>query len=1158
MSLHIVSGRSGSGKSRFCFDEITAQIKDDPSGAPLILILPEHATFMAERRLAEMAGGYVRAYIFGFKRLAHQVLRAEGGALRPHISELGKKILLMRFLHQKQDELIKLGRAARQPNFADVMLSLVKEFRSYNIAPNALSEAATNLAGTELGAKLADIAALYGEYQTAMEASYTDSGDALLLLAEKIPTAELFRGARVWIDGFRWFNPLEVTVLRAMLTAGVDVTVTLCLGDTTSANRHDETDLFCRQWETRKTLLALAKECHTDVRETQLGKQHRLTENEVGTYIERHFFAHTTMPYSGGQDGLVVTQAVTARQEAEAVACEIVRLCREEGYRYRDIAVLTRSEGYRDLLPKVFDRYDIPYFAEQKRRAIHHPLAELIRASLDAVRTWNYESVFRALKTEFFPLSREEVDRLENYVLRFGIRGSYWTQEEPWTFRRRMLLEEDREEDEEEAYLTAINDSRMRAALPLKKLATALKKAKTVEAYIAELYYFLEDLEVPQKLSVWADEAEAGGDLAAAAEQMQVWKQTIALLEQLAEVGGSDTVRARELYALIESGLAAMEFSLVPQGLDRIAIGSMEQNNSENLPVIFLVGVSDGVLPRRGGNEGLLNDDDRAKMLALGVDLAPGTAADALDEQFLAYQLFTRATKRLYISYPLADGEGRGVQPSPLIIRLCRMTKTSPVLYRPPSPEMADISPLVHPKQALGALGNVLRSQKRGEVLSPVWARIYEWARRNEDLRELLARSLAGLFHYNSAKPLPQEMAGRLYRRKGRLYGSVTRFERFRQCPFSHFARYGLNLKERDIFQLKPPDLGEFYHAALKVFGERTKEKDNWGAWTADECKTLAQDIVAELAPRLASEILLSNAQKRALLGRLERTIVKAAERLCRFGGHSSFKPYAYEEAFGAGKDGMPPLKWKLADGTELAVVGQIDRIDSFAKGGKRYFLVIDYKSGRVHLTMPEVYYGLRLQLLTYLMALESLETDGEEMVPAGVLYYYLKQPFITAQKRITAEEAFKEISKAQRMPGWLLKEKEVLERLDRTLGANSTFICINLKKDGDFHKNSLPYLKTEHEFDVLRRYTAEMLRRTGEDILDGYIAIRPVTYDGKDACAFCSYKAFCQFDETLAENQKTTFDKMSDEEALEKMIAEGGAAYGVVSKTTGSDRNAR
>ena len=1158
MSLHIVSGRIGSGKSRFCLDEMTSHIKDEPSGAPLILILPEHATFMAERRLAEMTGGYVRAFIFGFKRLAHQVLRGEGGALRPNISELGKKILLMRFLHQKQDELIKLGKASRQPNFAEVMLSLVQEFRSYKVSSDALRETSAQLTGTELGAKLSDIASLYGDYQAALEETYTDSDDALLLLAEKIPTSQLFRGARVWIDGFRWFNPLEVTVLRAMLVAGVDVTVTLCHGDVKSADRFDETDLFCRQWETRKMLLSLAKECDTDVYETELTEQYRLTENEVGAYIEQHFFAPMTVPYDGNKSGLVVREAVTARQEAEMVACEIIRLCREEGYRYRDIAVLTRSEQYRDILPMVFAQYDIPYFTEQKRRAIHHPLAELIRASLDAVRTWNYESVFRALKTEFFPLSREEIDRLENYVLEFGIRGSYWTQEEPWTFRRRLLLGEGDEEDDAEDYLTAINDSRLRAVTPLKELAGSLKKAKTVKAYITALYLFLEELDVPQKLSAWADEEEAGGDLTAAAEEMQVWKQTIALFEQLAEVGGDDAVRVREINALIESGLSAMEFSLVPQGLDHVAIGSMEQNNAENLPIVFLVGVSDGVLPRRSASEGLLNDDDRAKIVSLGVELAPGTTADALDEQFLAYQLFTRAKKRLYISYPLADSEGKGVRPSPLVLRLCRMTKTESKLYRSPSSETDDISSLAHPRQALGALGNVLRSPKKGEQLSPLWPRVYEWARRNESYRPLLTRALAGLFYDNRVRPLTEHVAGKLYRRKGRLYGSVTRFERFRQCPFSHFARYGLKLKERELFELRPPNLGEFYHAALKVFGDRTKDKDNWGDWSETECHALAKSIVAELAPRLASEILLSNAQRRALLGRLERTIVKAAQRLCDFGRSSRFKPYAYEQSFGFGEDSLPPLKQTLSDGTELAIVGQIDRIDSLIKDGKRYFLVVDYKSGKVYLTMPEVYYGLRLQLLTYLMALEAIEAGGEEVMPAGVLYYFLKQPFVTSGKRMTSEQAWAAVCKERRMPGWLLKEKEILESLDATLGANSEFICIALKKDNDYKKESLPYLKTADEFDTLRRYTADILRRTGEDILGGDIAIRPVTYGEMDACKYCTYKSICRFDETLAENQKTVLEKMSDEEAMDKMREEGGAADGMVGETTGSDRNAR
>lgn len=1154
MGLHLVWGRSGSGKSRFCLDEIAKQIQEAPGGAPLILLLPEHATFMAERQLAEMTGGYIRAYIFGFKRLAHQVLRAEGGALRPNVSELGKKILLMRFLHRRQDELVKLGKASRQPNFSEVMLALVQEFKSYEIAPEELVRVASALAGTELGDKLADIAELYGDYQAAIDESYTDSDDTLTLLAQKIPTAELFRGATVWIDGFRWFNPREITVLRAMLKAGVDVTVTLTLGEVDSWERKEETDLFHRAFETRQTLIALAKECHTAWRETPLRGNYRAQNNAVGAYLENGFFQRDAKRFDGAQDGLKITVAPTRKSEVQYVAGEIRRLCREEGYRYRDIAVLTRSDAYRDLIGTVFDEYEISYFSEQKRRAIHHPLAELIRASLEAVRSWSYEAIFRALKTEFFPLSRQEVDRLENYVLEFGICGSYWTREEPWTFRPRLLLDEENDSDAIEENLRQINDIRARVALPLGELADSLKKAKTVTQYMTAIYLYLERLDVPNKLTAWAEEETKAGDLASAAEEMQIWKQVVILLEQIAEVGGDEAVRVRDVNVLIESGLEAMEFSLIPQGLDHVMVGSMEQNNAGNLPIVFLLGVEDGILPKRGENTGLLNDGDRQTLLEMGTVLAPGSAADALEEEFLSYQLLTSAKKRVYISYALADEEGKGLRPSPLVVRLARMTNTEVRRYTLPSIEEEATERLAHPKQAFGALANVLCSRKKGEAIGTLWTRLYEWGRQSETYRPLLRRALSGLFHRNEAPALPRDLAGRLYLKEKRLYGSVTRFERFRQCPFSHFARYGLKLKEREIFRLKPPDLGQFFHAALKVFGERTQERGSWGALTGAECATLARSITEELALRLANEILLSNALRRALLARLERTITKAAQRLCQFGKESRFAPYAYEQSFGFGKDCLPPLRWRMADGTELTITGQIDRLDTLVKDGKRYVLVIDYKTGKVFLTMPEVYYGLRLQLLTYLMAIEEANVGDEEIVPAGVLYYFLRQPFVTAKQKITPEEAWQEICKARRMPGWLLKDADILRELDATLGEASEFICVSLKKDGDFKANALPYLKSEADFETLRQYTASILTETGEEILEGKIGLNPVMLGDLDACQYCAYRSVCQFDELCQENRKNVLVKLSDAEVMAKMKEKRRGHDGLVDQATRSD----
>lgn len=1154
MGLHLIWGRSGSGKSRRCLTEIAERVREDPTGAPIILLLPEHATFMAERHLAELTGGYIRAYIFGFKRLAHQVLRAEGGALRPSVSELGKKILLMRFLHQRQNDLLKLGKASRQPNFSDVMLALIQEFKSYEIEPKTLASAADELTGTELGAKLADIADLYGDYQAEIEKAYTDPDDSLTLLAEKIGDAELFRGASVLIDGFRWFNPREIGVLRAMLKAGVDVTVTLTLADVDAPERQEETDLFHRQFETRQMLIDLAKECRVTYRQTHFSKNYRAVRNEVGAYIEQEFFRRTAEPFTGSGDGLRIAEAVTRRQEVQYVACEIRRLCREEGYRYRDIAVLTRGEAYRDLITYIFDEYEIRYFSEQKCRAIHHPLAELIRSSLEAVRTWSYEAIFRVLRTEFFPLTRDEIDRLENYVLEFGIRGSYWTADEPWTYRRRLLLGEDEETEEAEEELRRINDSRTRVVLPLKELADSLKKAKTVAQYMTAIYQYMEALDVPTKLTEWANEETQKGDLAEAAKQMQIWKQVIVCLEQIVEVGGEESVRVRDVNALIESGLEAMEFSLVPQGLDHVMLGSMEQNNAENMPIVFLLGVQDGILPKRSDGEGLLNDGERQTLMEMGTILAPGSAGDALEEEFLAYQLFNKATKRTYISYALADEEGKGLRPSPLVVRVARMTNTKIKHYAPLTAEEEDMQRLAYPKQAFGALANILCSRRKEEPLSAMWTRLYEWGRQSEAYHHTMERAFAGLFHHNEAEMLSREAARKLYLKDKRLYGSVTRFERFRQCPFSHFARYGLKLKEREIFRLKPPDLGQFFHAALKVFGERTKDRDGWGDLSQEECAMLARSITEELAPRLANEILLSNARRRALLARLERTITKATERLCQFGQESRFRPYAYEKSFGFGQDDLPPLRYTLSDGTELAITGQIDRLDTLVKDGKRYILVIDYKTGKVFLTMPEVYYGLRLQLLTYLMAIEEASTDKEEVIPAGVLYYFLRQPFITAKQKITPEEAWKEICKARRMPGWLLKDDAILRELDRTLGEASEFLCVALKKDGDFRSNSLQYLKTEEDFAVLRQYTASVLTETGEAIVGGDIALRPITLGDMDACRYCAYKSVCQFDELLAENRKTVLVKLSDEEVMANMKEKGEVSDGLVGKTAGSD----
>ena len=109
----------------------------------------------------------------------------------------------------------------------------------------------------------------------------------------------------------------------------------------------------------------------------------------------------------------------------------IHRLVREQGIRYREIAVITGDlSGYRYEIVNRFEREKIPYFMDNKKSILENVMVEFIRAALDAVRRdFDYESMFRLLKTGLLTKKKEELDRLENYVIAMGVRGWKWWKE---------------------------------------------------------------------------------------------------------------------------------------------------------------------------------------------------------------------------------------------------------------------------------------------------------------------------------------------------------------------------------------------------------------------------------------------------------------------------------------------------------------------------------------------------------------------------------------------------------------------------------------------------------------------------------------------------------------------------------------------------------
>jgi len=1148
LSLRFIIGRAGTGKTRACLDQVREELLARPVGKPLILLVPEQATFQTEYALAGTPGlhGFTRAKVLSFRRLAYRVLQEVGGAARAHIGELGKRMVLRRLLEKRRSEFKVFRRSAGLPGFTDTLARTLGELKTYCITPPELASAASALRGlTDTGLladKLSDLHLLYSDLEAELSDRFTDPDDYLNLLADRLEESLEVRGGEVWVDGFSGFTPQEFRVLAALLRAAGRVNITLCADLASLSGSRDETDLFYTVRETYDTL------CETAARErVPVERPLALDGAGPGRYrnpdlsrLEKYYFKRPAPPGKVYGRGVSLAAATSPRAEAEGVARAVTALCRDEGYRYRDIVVLLRDlDSYAGIISSVFEDHRIPVFIDRKRPVTQHPLVELIRSALEVVNSgWSSDPVFRFLKTDLVPLSRDEVDRLENYVLAHGIRGSRWTDGRPWDYRRNLSLEEDSEATGAEVEeLEEINRIRRQAVAVLSEFDSAVRAAVNVRAVSTAVFDLCVRLEAPEMLERWSRLAEEEGKLDAAREHAQVWEGFTLMLDQVVEALGEETLTTEEYAVILDAGFEGMRLGLIPPGLDQVVVCSLERSRTPEARAAFVMGASDGVLPARVAEKGILSEGERERLLAAGLRLAPGSRRRVFDEQYLVYIAITRSSEKLWISYPLADEVGGAIAPSQVVARVKELLPGAEELVWPVEPDQAvtdDLGFIANPDRTLSYLVTRLREAKAGRPVNPAWWDVYNWFARGGRKSECAGR-LASLFADNKEKRLSATLSRKLYGRV--LKTSVSGVEKFRSCPFAHFLTKGLKLRERAVFKLGAPDLGQFFHAALKVFGERVRAEGlDWGQLDKEQCLAMAGEAVDEVAPRLQSEILLSSSRRRYLTGKLKKTVQRTALVLCEHSRRGQFRPVGLELAFGPDGD-LPAVTFTLSDGSEMILTGRIDRVDAAQSDEGIYLRVIDYKSGRVTINLSDIYFGLRLQLLGYLdVALRYAETIvGSPGLPGAILYFRMDDPLVrTAGEIPPDDEIEKRILKEFRMTGLVLADQKVVNLMDRDLAGDSELIPVQIKRDGEFAARSM--VLTGAQFELLREYLRMQLRSAGEDIMSGVVDIAPYRRGTQRPCRFCPFKPVCQFDILMAGNSYRVLKAESEDSIWHKL----------------------
>jgi len=1159
--LRFVLGRAGSGKTFACLQAIRRELLAGPEGPPLILLTPEQATFQMEQALLSTAAVRAthRAHVLSFRRLAARVLQETGLGARPPLGELGKRMVLRSLIHRHGARLQLFGKAARQPGFVDKLANTLTELRAYRCRPEDLEARLKELAGSPyrvLTAKLHDLALVYRAFTDYVGERFTDPDELLSVVAIHIGASRLVRGAWVWVDGFMGFTPQEFEVLRALWRVAERVEIALCLDPAAPAAPAGAQDLFAPTRETYVRLLDMAREDGLTVAEPHVLAAEpppRFAHAPALALLERELFApRRTGGGTRAAAGTVkLVAAADARAEVEAAAREILRLARERGWRFRDMAVIIRElERYGDLVAAVFGSYGIPHFIDTRRPLTHHPLTELVRSALEAVATgWATEAVMRCLKTDLLPVSRDEADRLENYALAHGIEGTAWIREEPWNYIRRYTLHEEGGADEEaERALAELNEARSRALGPLRRLAQRLAAAACARDMAAALWDFLDELEVAASLEQWMEAAREEGRPLEAQEHTRAWQGVLQILDELAESLGDEALSLAEFRQVVEAGLESLRIGLIPPGLDQVLVGSVERSRQPDIKAALVLGANDGSFPPKPQEDVIFSDRERELLAQTRLELSPTSRALLLREQYLMYVSLTRASDYLWISWPTADQRGREQAPSFVVRRVQELFPDLRVEAAPVEPldDGTWLERLVDADRLVAHVAARLRRHRAGEPVSPLWWSLYQWLARDPDLRGRAVGPFAALNHHNAVPPLPEPVVRALY--GSTLHTSVTRLESFAACAFQHFAAYGLGLRERTLWRLDRLQAGIFLHAALRRFVEHLQaDGTDWGELEEDAALSLADRCVDELLPQLGRELVLTSARQAFLGEVLRRTVRRAVAVLTEHARRGRFRPVAVEAAFGRRGAAWGPWVVPLAGERELRLSGQIDRIDlAQDEAGRVWLRVIDYKSSTRELEPDRVLYGLSLQLPVYLsvalahgqaLALAAGLPAEAPVAPAGALYFPVRDPVIAEEKPVDGEQLDALLRRRLRMRGLFIDQPYVLALMDTRIGGEgSDLLMVRVNRDGSVSRQS--NAASAADFAALLAFARGQAATLAERILAGEMAVAPYRRGKERPCSHCPFPALCQFDPLVEGNGYRDLRSLPRSAAWERIYA--------------------
>lgn len=1083
--LNIIAGGAGCGKTYEMMSRIEAAVKADKD---VLVIIPDQFSFEFDRALYERIGMtlFNRVNVLSFARTAKEIFIRHGGLKGRYADDIVKNIMMFRTLKtlSEREGLCFYNRQAKSQRFVESGLDIVKELTLSGVTPEQLADCVNGL-DENIRDKVADIALIYSEYKKMLsESGYKDSTSDVSEAAGRAQAHGYFNGMTVFVDCFKSFTADEYELLEAIITQSESTTICLCTAD----EKARDFSVFETVNRTRSKLIRIAQEHGIKVGTVMLDKPKRFINDELA-FMSGNVLRNSRVRYEGECNGVKVYRSADIYGEGDFVCSEIRRLVMEDGYKYKDIAVLARQkEVYSSVMESAFERYDIPFYTDESHNASHKALFIFVKTALllAAEKNASTEEWLRYMKTGMQGLSDDEIGAVESYCYKWSVEGDMWSK--PF------------DNNEETDYT---EHCRQRVTEPIFRLRECCENADGSEICAAVLD-FIYDVGVTDVLcerynSCTTEDAAA---LAAVRETKQLWEQLCTLLETMSRVLSDTQIDLKSFAELFANAVSKLKLSAPPQTLDSVQFMAAHTARLAEPKIIFVIGVNEGVFPFAAKPSGLLCDRDRAALEASGIELSGGIKDKLAEERFVAYSVLSGASDKVYASYASADVSGKALYPSLIVGQLCEM------FGKDIAGDFESRGMLSFCTTAGAAYYQFVQNYKRNDVdsasLRAALNEIPEYSSRIKYLKNVETAS---------AHQLSSATGRKLFGTTVSL--SASRFEDYRKCPFMYFCNKGLRIRKPEKIELDSPSRGTVIHYCLsEILG--ANDKDTFVNMSREQlCKQVEGCLDRYYKSEAVGGDYGKTGRYKAAYRRLADTLTDILVRLTDEFGQCDFVPSDFEYKIGRGGSERA-LELVTPNGITIRFEGSVDRIDVYENNGVTYVRVIDYKSGTKEFSFNDLLYGINMQMLLYLFAVTDTSSGGKYSgaVPSGVLYMPAKDTLakLGRDDEVSDEKnRMKAYNETYKMKGTVLCENgadDIVVNAMEKGAAKGCYIPIRFKADRDFYVGSNPV--TLKELDNLRKYSYTLMMETVDAMTDGHIEANPLQIGKRLPCSYCDYKSVC------------------------------------------------